>query len=129
MKTISYYNDSNFNIMCGIRSETNMNNYVTFTEYKNNTWTGNKYQLGSSTSSVSLYKDNVYVILTDNRLLYSKSITTLGFWSISSGEIVKPNNNTTLLTQVDFTDNLVVAVDTNNNVWATYDVYKTNPKW
>jgi len=128
MKTISYYNDNNFNIMCGVRAETNMNNFVTFTQYKNNTWVGNQYQIGSSTKWVSLYKDNIYIILNDNRLLFSKSITTVGVWA-NSGIIGKPNNNTTVFTQIDFTDNLVVAIDTNNKVWATYDVYNSNPYW
>jgi hypothetical protein len=125
MKTISY--DATSGIICGVRSDL-ANNYLSCNELSNNSWTGNKYQIGSTLYG-AIYNGNLYVINSTNYdIYYLKNLKTQVLWS-NYGYVQRPSGNTIKIKQLDFTDNLLVGVDTSNNVWATYNVYNENPKW
>ena len=123
LKTISY--DLLSGLIGGIRTDLT-NNTLTFAD---NTNTGNKYPI-TNTLNASIYNGNIYIINSvDYGVYYLKNIKTQGLWNNNYGYVQKPTYNSTKFKQIDFTDNLLVAVDVNNNLWATYDVYNSNPFW
>jgi hypothetical protein len=123
LKIISY--DLLSGLIGGIRTDLT-NNTLTFAD---NTNTGNKYPI-TNTLNASIYNGNIYIINSvDYGVYYLKNIKTQGLWNNNYGYVQTPTYNYTKFKQIDFTDNLLVAVDVNNNLWATYDVYNSNPFW
>lgn len=131
LRNISY--DAISGIMCGIVANDSYNTLLMYRQ-SNNIW--DKYPQGYTgyfilnTQNASVYNNNMYQISTlDNSLNYYNNITTNTSFYTNKISVTRPNNNTVNLIQIDFTDNLLVGIDSSNNVWSTYDVYKPNPYW
>lgn len=128
MSSISYNSGITPHIICGIR--TDLPNTLSCNIYSNNTWIGNKYQI-PNTLYGSVCNGNLYIINSlDNQLMYFKNITTQPLYTTNMySNVTRPNNNTINFKQIDFNSIILVALDTTNNMWYTYDLFNSSPKW
>jgi len=137
INTLAYYDNSlNSNYKIVTSGGTQNNNILAFIKLSNGVLSTEQYS-APNTKNASTHNNNLYVINnSDNNLYYllnySSANSTNNIFNTSFKIVNRPkdsNNNTVTLNYVDFTDYLLCVIDTNNNIYGTFDVYNQTPIW